>query len=178
MGAIRNSPQPGWARAVPRRGALPRRLLPRNARKRIPPHFHLRPGSRPAREGQAEVKTFLNSLRATLSAAPQRGASQTAPVQLDISAYETIYAVGDVHGCLELVRDLELKIHEAAEADDSGSDQIALLRLCGAFGEMPPDSNSTFKDHAQGSIQTNFVAECMQSQRRTIRICATRGRVF
>ena len=52
---------------------------------------------------------------------------------------------------------------EAAEADDSGSDQIALLRACGAFGEMLPGSNSPFKDHAQGSIRANFVAECMQS---------------
>jgi len=84
------------------------------------------------------VKTFLNRLRAALSAAPKRGASETTPVQLDISAYETIYAVGDVHGCLELARDLELKIHEAAEADEGRS---AILYLGDVIDRGPKSAH-------------------------------------
>ena len=84
------------------------------------------------------MKTFLNSLRAALSPTTRRGASQTAPIRLDISAYETIYAVGDVHGCLELARDLELKIHEAAEADEGRS---AILYLGDVIDRGPKSAH-------------------------------------
>ena len=84
------------------------------------------------------MKTFLNRLRASLSAAPTRGASETAPVRLDISAYDTIYAVGDVHGCLELTRDLENKIHEAAGADAGPS---AILYLGDVIDRGPKSAH-------------------------------------
>ena len=73
------------------------------------------------------MKSLLKSLRAALPGAPARGAPSGAPRRLDLSGFDTVYAVGDAHGCLGLARALEERIH--ADAAKGGAGEAAILYL-------------------------------------------------
>jgi len=73
------------------------------------------------------MKSLLRALRAALSPKSPRGAPAGTPRRLDLSKFDTVYAVGDAHGCLELARALEEKIH--ADAAEAGAGEAAILYL-------------------------------------------------
>lgn len=63
---------------------------------------------------------LLKRLAAALGASPDRGAPQSQPVELSLAGYDTVYAVGDVHGCLDLARTLEARILRDGEETGAG----------------------------------------------------------
>jgi serine/threonine protein phosphatase 1 len=71
--------------------------------------------------------TLIQSLRAKFGQSVSRGKPNTAPLHLDLSKFDVIYAIGDVHGCLDLMLSLETKI--AKDINNSHFDLPVILYL-------------------------------------------------
>lgn len=66
-------------------------------------------------------------LQKFLGTGVRRGDPRSLPIELSIEGFDTVYAIGDVHGCLETLQGLEQKI-ETTEQSGKGS-KAAILYL-------------------------------------------------